>query len=160
MSKEYLSTYLNDHLAGSVTAIEILDHFAEEASDIAPFLKQLRRDIEEDRDQLVVLMDRLDILPGRIRKASGWLVHQVVEAKFEADDQPDGLLRRLERLEAIGLGINGKLGLWRALHTLAESEERLSGPDYEQLAQRAKEQLERVEALRLEAARSALTLAA
>jgi hypothetical protein len=160
MSKEHLSTYLNDHLAGSVTAIEILDRLAEEFSDIAPFVARLKKDIEDDRQQLVDLMAKLSIPQSRIRKAGSWLAERIVEAKLEVDDQSGGLLRRLERLEAIVLGVDGKLSLWRSLEAAASADSRLQGPDYRHLAERALEQRARVEALRLEAARSALRVAA
>lgn len=160
MSQEHLATYLNDHLAGSVTAIEILDHLAEEAKDIRPFLAQLKKDIEADRQELVDLMAMLDIPQSRIRKVSGWLAEQFVEAKLEVDDQSGGLLRRLERLEALALGIDGKLVLWQTLEVASSEDTRLQRLDYSRLAQRAREQRANVETLRIEAARSALRSAA
>lgn len=160
MSREHLSTYLNDHLAGSVTAIEILDHLAEEAADIAPIVARLKKDIEADRQQLVDLMARLEIPQSRIRKAGSWIAEQFVEAKLEVDDQSGGLLRRLERLEALGLGIDGKLALWQALEAASSEDFKLQQLDYSHLTQRAREQRVVVETLRIAAARSALRLAA
>jgi hypothetical protein len=160
MSKDHLATYLNDHLAGSVTAIEIIDRLAEEASDISPFLARLKKDIEADRQHLVDLMARLTIPQSRIRKASLWLAEKITEAKLEVDDQSGGLLRRLERLEAVVLGIDGKLALWHSLEAASSVDAQLRGPDYVQLAQRAREQRAAVEALRIEAARAALRVAA
>src|SRR6185295_6670358 len=103
---------------------------AEEALDIDPFLARLKKDIEADRQQLVDLMARLDIPQSRIRKASGWFAEKFVEAKLEVDDQSGGSLRRLERLEAVVLGIDGKLVLWQALEAAASVDARLQGPDY------------------------------
>jgi hypothetical protein len=160
MSREHLSTYLNDHLAGSVAALEILDGLSSDAPDLAPFAAQLKEDIESDRQQLIALMDRLGIEQGRLRKASGWLAEQFVEAKLEMDDEDKGEFRRLERLESLVLGISGKLGLWRALEAASVEDARLRGPNYEDLAVRAREQRARIENLRIQAARSALTLAA
>jgi len=42
MSREYLAIYLNDHLAGSLIAIEILEHLETEASDSMPDLPALK----------------------------------------------------------------------------------------------------------------------
>jgi hypothetical protein len=95
-----------------VTAVELLDRLAEEASELAPFLARLKKEIEADRQHLVDLMARLHIPQSRIRKASGWIAEKIAEAKLEVDDQSGGLLRRLERLEAVVLGIDGKLALW------------------------------------------------
>lgn len=160
MSREHLATYLNDHLAGSVTAVELIDRLAEEASELSPFLARLKKEIEADRQHLVDLMARLHIPQSRIRKASGWLVEKITEAKLEVDDQSGGLLRRLERLEAVVLGIDGKLALWHSLEAASNVDAQLQGPDYVLLAQRAREQRAGVEALRIEAARAALRVAA
>jgi hypothetical protein len=160
MSREHLSTYLNDHLAGSVAALELLDGLAGDAPDLAPFANKLKKDIEADQQQLIALMDRLGIEQGRLRKASGWLAEQFMEAKLELDDEDNGGLRRLERLESLVLGISGKLVLWRGLEAASIEDERLRGPNYEDLMVRAREQRVRVENLRIQAARSALTLAA
>jgi len=160
MSQDHLATYLNDHLAGSLTAIEILDHLIEEAKDIGPFLASLKTDIEADRQDLVNLMALLDIPQSRIRKVSGWLAEQLVEAKLEVDDQSGGSLRRLERLEALALGIDGKLALWQTLEAASSVDPRLQRLDYGRLSQRAREQRANVESLRIDAARSALRVAA
>lgn len=159
MSKEHLSTYLNDHLAGATMALEILDQLSIEAPDLKPLLTETKTDIEADREQLIGLMKRLDIPQSRVRRAGAWFAEQVAEAKFQMDDQSGGLLDRLERLEALVLGIEGKLRLWRALEASAGNDQ-LGGLDYTQLANRAMEQRDRIETLRVQTARSALTLAA
>ena len=157
MSKEHLSTYLNDHLMGAVAATELVDEFITEAADLKPFLTDLKTDIEFDRKELVSLMDRLGITQSRLRKASGWLAEQVAEVKFAMEDEN---LRRLERFETLALGIQGKLSLWRALNASSSLDSRLAGLDYGRLEQRALDQLNRVEILRIKAAQAALTPAA
>ena len=72
-------------------------------------------------------MEKLDIAQSRIRKASGWLAEQLAEVKFAMEDEN---LRRLERLEALALGIQGKLSLWRALNAASSLDSRLTGLDY------------------------------
>ena len=130
---------------------------AEEATDLKPFLQQLKTDIDADRQEVVNLMDRLDIPQSRMHRATGWLAEQVSEMKFAMEDDS---LRRLERLEAVSLGIQGKLSLWRALYAASKIDDRLQSLDYEKLTERARDQRDRVEALRIDAAKSALTLAA
>jgi hypothetical protein len=156
MSKEHIATYLNDHLAGSLIAVEILEHLEAEASDLMPDLGALKSDIQADRDQLRTLMDRLGITESRVRKVTSWIAEQVTEAKFEADDETRGTLRRLERLEALAVGIDGKAALWRALNAAAEVAPELRVLDYEHLTERAQKQRSRVEVWRLQAARFAL----
>jgi hypothetical protein len=158
MADEYLATYLNDHLAGSVAAVELLEHLeaAHAGSEIARFFAELRADIEADRQELKALMERPEISESRPRKASAWLAGKFAELKMRVDDGARGPLRLLESLEAVGLGVAGKLALWRALSAAADMAPRLRKADYERLARRADEQRGRVEVRRLEAARAAL----
>jgi hypothetical protein len=158
VSKEHLSTYLNDHLAGAHFAIEILDRLASETSDWTSSLATLRADIQEDRAQLQTLMARVDIAESSVRKASGWIAESLAEVKLKMDDERSGALRRLERLEALAIGIEGKIALWQGLAAAAASSNSLGWLDYERLDERGQDQRARVEVLRLEAARAALVI--
>ena len=159
MGNEHLATYLNDHRAGSVVALELLEHLEEThaGTPLADFFSKLRADIAADRDELEALMHRLQISESRTRKATAWLTEKVTELKLKLDDPKDGDLRLFESLEALSLGIEGKRSLWLTLSTVAEDTAALKGIDYPRLIQRAEEQRGRVEALRLETARKALT---
>jgi hypothetical protein len=66
-----------------------------------------------------------------------------------------GQLARLEKLEALALGIEGKRALWRALLAVAEEIPALRNVDLVRLDQRADDQRTRVEVRRIEAAREA-----
>jgi|SRR5439155_2536079 len=156
MSKEHLATYLNDHLAGANLAPEIIDHLTKENPDLMPALMALKTDIFEDRHQLTTLMARLNITQSRVRKAGTWIAESVAEVKLDVDDDPHGPLRRLERLEALAIGIDGKIALWRALEAAASSNAALAGLDYERLVLRGQDQRTRVEVLRLQASRASL----
>jgi hypothetical protein len=159
MASEHIATYLNDHLAGSVVALELLEHLQSTHSDgeLGVFFKQLRTDVAADRDELQKMMERLDIAESRTRKASAWLAEKMTELKLRFDDPKDGPLRLFESLEALSLGIEGKRSLWIALLTAAQSSPSLRLLDYERLIKRAQEQRDRVEAHRIETARKALT---
>lgn len=154
MSREHLATYLNDHLAGSVLALELLEHLEEDHAEtpLASFFAQLRVEITEDRDELEALMDRLNISESRTRKASAWLTEKITTLKLHLDDPSGGDLRLFESLEALSLGIEGKHGLWTALATTAEHWPALQSLDYQRLTARAEDQRKRVEAKRLEVA--------
>jgi hypothetical protein len=160
MADGYISTYLNDHLAGSVVALELLDHLTATYSEAAltTFFRQLRADIAADRDELQGLMEGLNIGQSRTRKASAWMAEKMTEWKLRFDDPKGGPLRLFESLEALSLGIEGKRSLWIALNAAAEKTPSLGILDYERLKQRAQEQRDRVETLRIETARKALTL--
>jgi hypothetical protein len=156
MAKEHLEIYLNDHLAGAVVALELLEDLEREGTGITKSLAELRADIEADRTELLALMHRLGMDESRTRKVSAWLTEKVARIKMRVDDKTTGSLRLLESLEAIALGIHGKLALWLALSTVSEISPALRSVDYEVLAHRAQEQRQRVEVLRLNAAKAAL----
>jgi hypothetical protein len=153
-----VATYLNDHLAGSVVALELLSHLQRQQPDtpVGRFAAELLADIASDREQLVALMERLAISRSHPRKAIAWLAEKATELKLHLDDPTGGALRRLEVLEVVAPGIEGKRLLWRARAAAAEGSPRLRGPGYPSLEQRAREQRDRVETFRLEAARAAL----
>jgi hypothetical protein len=159
MAGDDIATYLNDHLAGSVVALELLEHLVSTHanSDLEQFFVQLRTDIAEDRHELETLMARLGITESRTRKASAWLTEKVTELKLRLDDPEGGALRLFESLEALSLGIEGKRSLWIALAAAAEDLPSLKILDYQRLVRRAQEQRERVEELRIDTARKALT---
>ena len=158
MTNAYLATYLSDHLAGSVAALELLEDLETTYAGTAlrDFFVELQTDIEADQKELQALMDRLQIVESRPRKLAAWLAEKSIALKVRLDDKANGPLRLIESLEAVGLGIHGKLALWEALRAAAEELPRLRGMvDYERLARRAEEQRRRIEIVRLEAAKAA-----
>ena len=159
MADHHLATYLNDHLAGAVAAIELLQHLesAHVGTPTARRIATLRTEIESDRGVLTSLMGRLQITESRPRKAAAWLTERLAALKLRLDDSGDGAFRLFESLEAVSLGIEGKSGLWRTLATLAPNVPAIGGPDYDMLILQAADQRQRAEAMRLEAARAALT---
>lgn len=145
------TTYLNDHLAGSTAALELLEHLERSHADLAPFLKGLRHDIELDRKELQALIARLGA-QSVPRQAATWVAEKFARLKMTVDDLSGTKLKLLESLEAVAVGIHGQGSLWRALKVVPAA----GGPDYDMLIARADEQRERIEAVRLEAARKAL----
>ena len=159
MADHDIFTYLNDHLAGSVVALELLEHLkaAYENTDLEQFFAQLKADIAADRRELEAFMAQLGITESGARKASAWLTEKITELKLRIDDPKDGPLRLFESLEALSLGIEGKRSLWIALAAAAENSPRLKTMDYQRLVRRAQEQRDRVEELRIDTARKTLT---
>lgn len=158
MPNEHLVTYLNDHLAGSIAAIELLEQLEEDhkGAPLQNFFAELREEISGDREELKELMTELQIEESSARKASAWLTEKVTELKLRVDDPAKGTLRLLQSVEILTLGIEGKRLLWRALTAAAEQSASLRIVNYERLVQRAEEQLRKIEAVRLEAAKKAL----
>jgi hypothetical protein len=153
-----LATYLNNHLAGAVMALELLEQLKEEGagSKEGPALATLKAEISADRQTLEDLMADLGITTSLPQQASAWLTEKLSEVKLRLDDPEGKALRRLESLEALALGITGKEALWHSLAAAAETAPELARRDYPRLIWRAEQQVEVVEGLRREAAREAL----
>jgi hypothetical protein len=151
---DHLSTYLNDHLAGSVVALDLLSNLETLQPDPG-FADGLRGEIVADQQVLEALMDRIGVTRSRPRQATAWLAAKASALKMRLDSGADQKLAALETLEALALGIEGKLALWSALAAVAETASALRGPDYPMLKQRATEQRHQVEVRRIAAARAA-----
>ena len=151
-----LSEYLNDHLAGSVGALELLDRLIEshEGKPLERFFRDLRDDIHQDQAQLQELIGKLGIGESAVRKAGAWFVEKLSRPKLELGEGGKLELGLLLALEALVLGITGKRSLWRALKAASRTVPELARLDYSGLENRAIEQCERVEARRLEIARA------
>ncbi len=160
MANDHIAIYLNDHLAGSVVAVELMEDLeaAYAEKPIAAFIAGLRAEVEADVEELKRIMSSLEISESRTRKASAWLTEKLTELKLRLDDPAHGDLRLFESLEALSLGIAGKKSLWLALSAAAEITPALRIADYDRLKQRAVDQRHRVEGRRLEVAQSALKL--
>lgn len=158
MSDKALASYLNDHLAGAVSALELLEYLEAEpeSTELRRLAAELRAEVATDRQELERLMERLQISKSRTRRAASWVAEKAGELKLRLTDAAGGTLSLLEALDVLSLGIEGKGMLWRALAVAAEDAPALQGVDYERLTRRAEEQRGRVEAFRKEAARQAL----
>ena len=151
-ANERLAIYLNDHLAGSVIALEMLDDLADD-----PTLADLRQEILADREVLERLMARTGAEISQPRQAAAWLTEKLGDVNLYLDAPDQGALRRLEMLETITMGIFGKESLWTALQEAAPAIPLLRTEDLATLRLRAQQQRERIEPLRLAAAKAAFS---
>jgi hypothetical protein len=148
----YLSIYLNDHLAGSVTGVELARRVTghHEGTDAGQVLVAVRDEIEADQETLKRLMAQLGVEQSRLKPAGAWVLERLGRLKLNGQLRGLSPLGRMLELEALAGGITGKKMLWLALErTLGKT---VSGFDFAALAARAESQRERVEALRLDAA--------
>ena len=148
---KYLPIYLNDHYAGSTAGVELAKRAANNSRDNAEFgpaLAALASEIDEDRDALKRIMDRLDVSEDRIKATLFSLGEKVGRLKPNGHLLQRSPLSRVVELEGLITGVSGKLSLWRTLLELAERDERLDAGELEVLAGRAEDQLLRLHALR------------
>ena len=112
-----LDSYLNDHLAGSVGALELLDHWVKlcDGKPLAKFFAELREEIEADQKTLQELMRTLGTKEGRLDgQAPGWRRNLAGRASPSRVTKSADWIS-CSALETIALGITGKKLLWRAL---------------------------------------------
>ena len=152
--RERLQLYLNDHLAGSVGAIELLDNLIEQHSEdrFGKFFARLRQEIRPDQETLRDLIRKVGGEESTLRKAAGWLSEKFGRLKLGDGEDSAELL---QAVEAIALGISGKKLLWRSLGAIGSNFSALQGTDFVALEERAQGQFERIEDLRLQMAREA-----
>jgi hypothetical protein len=151
-----LGVYLQDHLAGSVHAVGLLEFMRDEHSGegLGEFAAGLLGEIEADREVLQALAERIGSGSSSSKELGAWFGERASRLKLH-HHTPDGL-GTFEALEFLGLGIGGKLALWSALAAAAPRDVRLQTIDYDHFIARAQAQLDQVEERRLTAARSAL----
>lgn len=147
-----LDIYLNDHLAGAVAALELLENLREQHKDepLGNVFGTLKVDIDADKEELREVMRSLGIEESTIRQTGAWAAEKVARARLKIAGAQPGLVLALEGLI---MGINGKRMLWRSL-AVANLLNR-SKWDFEKLLCRAEDQIERAEAARIQAAQRA-----
>jgi hypothetical protein len=147
-----LDIYLNDHLAGAVAALELLTNLREQHKDepLRDVFGTLKVDIDADKEVLREVMRSLGIEESTVRQTGAWAAEKVARARLKiAGDQPGLVLA----LEGLIMGINGKRMLWRSLAVA-----KVLNPakwNFEKLERRAKDQIERAEAARIQATQRA-----
>ena len=150
-----LDSYLNDHLAGSISALELIAHWAEahKGEPLGSFFVETEREIKADQDTLRAVMRTLGIEESKMRQAGAWVAEKVGRARMMiAGDEP-GSLGLVLTLEGLIMGVTGKKLLWVSLATAKLP--RLNSYNFEQLQRRAEQQVERIEAERISAIRQA-----
>ena len=150
-----LESYLNDHLAGSVGALELLEHWARlhDGKPLGTFFSDIGTDIRADQGTLRDLMHRLAIDESNVRKAGAWAAEKAGRVRLTIAGYEPGSLGLVTTLEGLIMGVTGKKLLWRAL--AARNLPQLSGYDFKELERRAEQQIERIEVERIRAAQQA-----
>jgi hypothetical protein len=151
-----LAIYLQDHHAGAVAGQSLARRAASENEGTAygEELARLAEEIEEDRRTLEAVMDRLDVGRDQLKDLAASAGERLGRLKPNGRWREYSPLSRLLEVEAMMLGVTGKLALWRALARAAG--EAVEGIPLAELEARAESQRARLEELRLRAVTEAL----
>jgi hypothetical protein len=142
-----LAIYLNDHLAGSTAGRELARRTAQSNRQTAygPYLGELSREIDEDRDSLLRIMRSLDVRIDPAKVWLGWLAEKAGRLKFNGRLREYSPMSRVVELEALALGVSGKRAGWRTLSLVQTTLPALEAFDLDALQQRAEAQLTHLE---------------
>ena len=156
LDKKLLGIYLNDHLAGATVGVNLAKRAckANRDNDFGRFLERLHDEIEEDRATLRELMRSVGVGEDRVKRVVPFFAERAGRLKLNGSLFKYSPLSRLVELEALSLGVEGKLCLWVNLAELPQ-EGGLEDFDLRALADRARDQRKRLEEQRIEAARIA-----
>ena len=146
-----LDSYLNDHLAGSISALEVIAHWAEahKGEPLGSFFVEIEREIKADQETLRGIMRILGVEESKVRKAGAWAAEKLGRARLIiAGDEP-GSLGLVLTLEGLIMGVTGKKLMWASL--AAAKLPPLNTYNFEQLKRCAAQQVERIEAERISA---------
>jgi hypothetical protein len=158
MADRAMDVYLNDHLAGAMLGTELAEHIRDqhEGTPLGDLMRSIAAQIEEDRQTLLDLMDRMSVSRNPVKQATGWIAEKASRVKFSglASGEPDH--GAFMALESLTLGVAGKACLWRTLKEVASHYPPLASADLDGLIARAEAQHTTLEGERLAAGRHAL----
>jgi len=147
-----LGIYLNDHLAGATSGMELARRMtgaAEPGSPVAATMRQVTAEIVEDRQALIAMMGTLGVPVRGYKVFAAWAGEKAGRvAKLNGHLLSRSPLSRLEETEILLLGVAGKAAGWRALRRLAERDTRLESRRLDDLLARAERQAGTLEKLR------------
>ena len=155
-----MGIYLNDHLAGATAGTELARRVAGSAQDREEHatLHALAAEVAQDRTTLLDIMAALGIAIRTYKVAAGWIGEKAGRLKFNGRIFARSPLSRLEELELLRLGVEGKAAGWRTLRALAETDQRLDPARLDELIARARRQADLLEDLRVRAADQVISL--
>jgi hypothetical protein len=155
MNEKLRAIYLNDHFAGATAGSELASRAAGSNPDgeLGEFLSRLSKEIEQDRQTLREIMERLDVGVDQVKRSMAWGAEKLGRLKPNGQIRGYSPLSRLVELEGLHVGVSGKLSLWQNLEATSASE--LEGIDLVDLIARAQGQLAGLEPFRIAAAAEA-----
>jgi len=154
-----MDVYLNDHLAGAMLGSELAKQIRDrhQGTPLGDAMESIAPQIEEDRQVLIDLMERIGTSPNPVKQASGWIAEKASRLKFSGAMAGDADNGAFMALESLTLGVEGKRSLWTVLKEVAPQYPPLASTKLDELIDRAEAQHSALEHERLAAGRRALT---
>lgn len=159
MADRAIDIYLNDHLAGSTLGRDLAEQIRQrhEGTPLGEVMAPIATQINEDRDALLELMDKIGTSKNPIKQATGWVTEKASRVKFSGALEGDRDYGEFMALESLALGVQGKASLWRTLKEVADEYPALRWMNLDELLSRAESQYATIERERLARGRDALS---
>lgn len=158
IDRRLLGLYLKDHLAGATAGVQRIQRMARAyaSTPIGAPLDDLARQLTEDRDQLLQVIDALHMRPGHLRSTLAAIAERLGRLKLNGRLVRKSPLSPLLETELARSAVIGKMGLWQTLTTLSEQLP-LARADYEALTAKATRQLKVLDQIHIVVSAAAFT---
>lgn len=149
MADAVITTYLQDHHAGSVAGVRAFEHVASEHADaeVREAVGRIAEEVRQDQDGLERIMETFGVSPSLVKEGPAYVAERLARLKPNDRIGERSPLTDVEELEQLVLAVYGKSLGWRLLLQL--DDERLDRAELEELHRRAIEQRDELERLRL-----------
>jgi hypothetical protein len=140
---DYLSTYLQDHRAGAEVGGNLAARLRGEnlGTPYEDFLTLLAQQIEEDVATLESIMERFGVGKDLLKTTGAKIGEKLGRLKPNEHLASYSPLSRVQELEMLRGGVQGKLSLWDVLYEISDQDDRLDAADLQRLIERAETQL-------------------
>jgi hypothetical protein len=158
MADRAIDLYLNDHLAGAMLGGDLAEQIRQrhEGTPLGDLMAPIAAEIQEDRQILADLMERMHTPKNPLKQAAGWVAEKASRVKFSGAMSGEADYSAFMALETLALGVQGKAGMWRALKQVQSQYPPLASTDLDNLLERANAQYSTLERERLAAGAGAL----
>jgi hypothetical protein len=140
---DYLSTYLQDHRAGAEMGRDLAGRLRDENlnTPYEDFLTLLAQQVEEDVSTLEAIMERFGVERSALKTTGAKVAEKLGRLKPNEHLTSYSPLSRVQELETLRSGVQGKLALWDALFEICGDDDRLETAELLTLVERAEAQL-------------------
>lgn len=151
---EALTIYLQDHHAGAQGGLALARRAArnQRGTPAGAVLEGIVRDIEEDEQVLLDVMDRFGAEPSPVKDRGAQLAERVGRLKLNGTVFGNSPLSPVVEVEGLLSGVKSKQHVWTVLRDAVGVPD---GIDADRMIERADDQLERLHALWMDLAREA-----
>lgn len=159
MADSAIDVYLNDHLAGAMLGSDLAERIQTQnkGTALGELMELLAPQIEQDRQTLIELMERLGSSKNPVKQVTAWIAEKGSRAKFSGMTSGGPELGAFMALETLVLGVRGKACMWVALRQIADQHPAMASVNLEELIDRARTQEDALEHARLAAGTRALS---